>query len=249
MKQEVIDCIDIIDDVKSMFTYHEDILYKVSDSASSVCVNGMMCQPASRSIKHMYGTTYLEVCNKHFQIKDIVWMLHNGEIDESQMVDYIDPQLGAIISNLCIRPRYKDNILSETTNSGLSSIHFDSVNKVYYWAIRKKRVTASESSDWRITLNHKLTMTHKWLKPSMPYSNTPKEVWEYLSQLEPGYHKGAIEPNLVKIQHKPKSKNPKLAYFKADPAYDPHKDDTPFVTFNNPELDAWYNSIRGNNKY
>jgi hypothetical protein len=196
------------------YLYHQDVLYKVSSARTSIGINGTTYQLASRSYKDFHGQRQLELEHRLYPVKDIIWMLHHGEIDDSQTVKYVDASVGNVLSNLYLDHKEERSVLSEHTSTGLTGIYYDAANGVYYYARMKKRILDSVNSDWRVTLNYRLKLLQsKWLRPAVPYANTPSDVWEYVSRVEAGYHKGTIE-DLPNIPAKPrKSTLPRVAYF------------------------------------
>jgi hypothetical protein len=146
-------------------------------------------------------------------------MLHNGAVDDSQVVKYTDFSAGDKIGNLYLDYKEERSVLSESTNTGLTGIYYDVTNSVYYYSRMKKRILDSVNSDWRVTLNYRLKLLQsKWLRPAVPYANTPSDVWDYICQVSAGYHKGAIEEIAIVPTNVRKSVLPKVAYFYTDNA-------------------------------
>jgi len=123
-----------------------------------------------------------------------LWTSVHGKLDRSCMVEMINPLRGLVIDNLYIRHKEGHNVLSEKEFTGLTGIRFDKVHSVYYIERHRQRIQSSVNSDWRVTLNHRLRfLDHKWLRPAVPYDNTPHDVWEYICRVPAGYHTGTIE--------------------------------------------------------
>lgn len=201
------------------FVYVDNVLYMKTPTPNQVSklIGGIHYNKASVHQRYRKGSYSILLDNQYLQPKDIIWVLVYGSIPETSVVEYINVALGDVISNLKLRDKmYSANILSETTNTGLTGIvlHKDGL----YYAVRNNnRILDSSNSDWRNTLNYRLgTMlkSSKWFRPIQPLDSTPEDVWEYVSKVCAGYHIGSIESVVVNESAKINEHyNPKVALF------------------------------------
>lgn len=209
----------LIDLIFDNFVYEPNMLYMKTQSPStaSKLIDGVYYNKAIVHQRYRKGGYSIQINNQYLHIKDIMWVLLHGDIPETSVVEYIKESLGDVINNLRLRDKmYSANILSETTNTGLTGIvlHKDGL----YYAVRNNiRILDSVDSNWRNTLNYRLgTMlkSSKWFRPIQPLDNTPEDVWEYVSKVCAGYHIGSIESVVVNESAKPiEHYNPKVALF------------------------------------
>jgi hypothetical protein len=181
--------------ISKLYKCHDGKLYSIVPencnvlATNTITVDGVMLSPVTRLLNS----------DEKLRIPEILWMLVYGVIPGASTVDYVDPDKGDIIDNLCLRDKESSNVLSESTVTGLSGIMFDVSNSAYFYLRNGKMVLDSVNKDWRITLNYRLSKLTRWLRPAAPFANTPADVWEYISKVPQGMRSGAIEDNIPTV--------------------------------------------------